>query len=153
VIRQRHHRISRAIAPTVCLLPICLLALLVTPATPRTQKKWNTGEFTHTWPEHVTTTLEEPITVRAVAGTITVENGHGEPIADAFFDVRGPEDNKTVREGTTDRDGYFSIKNVPRGTYQFKATCYGFDVIVGTLVVTKAAPKAARIKIELPVGT
>lgn len=116
-----------------------------TPAPP------DASDFTKSATEHLINHIEDPFRVRAVMGTITTTAGD-EGRADVLFEIEGPNDERTIRHVLTDRHGNFKIAKLPEGNYKFKATLYGFQPVMGTIIVSKHAPSTGEIKIEMRLG-
>jgi hypothetical protein len=110
----------------------------------------NLAGFTKSPTEHIIVEIREPFVVRSVRGTISFE-GREDPLAQVLFEMRGLHDEK-VRAAVCDQSGRFRIHSVPAGTYQFKATRNGFQSVVGTIIVTKHAPKDSALKLTMRVG-
>jgi len=108
------------------------------------------SDFTKSPTEHIEQ-IEDPFTVRAVTGTIRTAASEGGR-ADVLFEMEGPGDERTMRHTLTDKNGHFKISKLPEGNYRFKATLYGFQSVVGTIIVSKRAPATSEIKIEMRIG-
>jgi hypothetical protein len=109
------------------------------------------SDFTKSPIEHIIDTVEDPFRVRAVAGTISTGTGDTGR-ANVLLEVRGPGDERTIRHTLTDKNGRFKIPHLAEGNYRFKATLYGFQSVMGTIIVSKHNPAANEIKIEMRVG-
>ncbi len=132
---------------------LLLLASTMAPAVaalPQSASDDGLAGFTKSPTEHIINELEEPIVVRKVRGSI-VDQGTF-PLPNALFEVRGPGDGKAIKHARTDEHGRFTIRNVPPGTYRFKATMPGFQSVIGTLVVSKKADKTSEVRVKLPFG-
>jgi len=104
--------------------------------------------------------ISTPFIVRKVSGTIVYNEG--KPLKGASFQI-GLR-NGSVLGTDTDKDGRFELKSVrlfgpfvrsaalPSGTYRFKLTKDGFHSAVGTIVVSRKAPKESTINIALKPG-
>jgi len=57
-----------------------------------------------------------------------------------------------TRGAKTDSKGRFKLHGVPEGTYRFKVTMMSFQSVVGKIVVSHKAGKAAEIKVMMNVG-
>lgn len=110
------------------------------------------SDFTKSASEHGIDTVEDPFRVRAVAGTISTATGDAGR-ANVLFEIEGPGDERTMRHVLTDRNGHFKIPHLPDGNYRFKATLYGFQSVIGTIIVSKHHPAANDIKIEMRTGS
>ena len=108
-------------------------------------------DFTHTPNSHVLNPVQEPFTVSAVQGLIQFENGSIVPKAGVLFEIQGPGADRTIRRATSDPHGRFRIDAVPFGIYKFKTSLDGFESIVGTLILTKGAPKQNKVVLKLQV--
>jgi hypothetical protein len=107
--------------------------------------------FTKSPTEHIIDTIEDPFRVRNVTGIISTEKSESGR-ADVLMEIKGPNDDQTVRRVITGKNGRFKISHVPEGNYRFKATLYGFQSVMGTIVVSKHAPQSSEIKIEMKSG-
>jgi len=110
--------------------------------------------------EHPALSYEEiltPFVVREIRGTVS--SGEGGRLKDAYFEI-GLGDGSTL--GTpTSKGGQFELKSfgfvgpfvrsksLRPGTYRFKVTKDGFHSAVGTIVVSRKAPKQAGLAIDL----
>ena len=92
--------------------------------------------------------LPEPLKVRSVDGSIL--DPHRDPLPDVVFEIR--DESGKIRSGISDSRGRFHIRGVPKGTFRFKATKNGFQSIVGTIVVTKAASRKSTITLQMNLG-
>lgn len=133
----------------------CLILLLATALTvaAQSQQRFTEGEFagfTKSSTEHIVVRLDQPITVRSARGRI-VSKADGTELADAIFEVRVPVTGRVVG-CKTDEHGRFKLPRLQPGTYVFKATKDGFQSVVGTLVVGKAAKRDASISIGMELG-
>ena len=109
------------------------------------------SDFTKSPTERTIDQIEDPFRVRTVMGTVSTTAGD-EGRADVLLEVEGPNDDRTMRHVLTDKHGHFKIPKLPEGNYRFKATLYGFQSVMGTIVVSKHAPAMADIKIEMRSG-
>ena len=136
----------------------CFLAVLLMLAPPCVaQDRFDSGQmkgFTKSPTEHIVITLEVPITVYAVQGTVLLDNhdDQEEPIGDVIFELRGPGTSECIRATRSKENGRFKITRVPFGSYIFKATKDGYQSVVGTLILSKEADRRNRVTIKLPVG-
>ncbi len=110
------------------------------------------SDFTKSPNEHSIHQIEEPFRVRMIAGTISTAAGEGGR-AGVLLEIQGPDDERTVRHVLTDKHGHFKIPKVPEGNYRFKASLYGFESVIGTIIFSKHAPQAPEIKIQMQLGT
>lgn len=109
------------------------------------------GEFSKSPTEHIIIQMDQPFVVRSVKG-VTIRTVGGEPLTGVLFEIQGPGTEKKIRHAQTNEQGQFRIGNVPIGIYKFKTTLNGFQSVMGTISVSKQAPKTNEIKIEIPVG-
>lgn len=130
-------------------LLVCIIAI-TTLGGP--QEKATVGDFTKSPTEHIINQIEQPFVVRSVAGVISRKQGDRGPLPDVLFEIQGPGTDRKIRRSRTDEHGRFRIRHVPGGTYKFKATLNGFQSMMGTITVSKKAPKTDEIKIAMPVG-
>ncbi len=118
-----------------------------------TQEKATVGDFTKSPTEHIINRIEQPFAVRSVKGIISRQTGGPtEPLANVLFEIQGPGTDRKIRRATTDDNGHFKIGHVPAGTYKFKVTLNGFQSVMGTITVSREAPKADEIKIAMSIG-
>ncbi|HEV2467943.1 MAG TPA: carboxypeptidase regulatory-like domain-containing protein [Candidatus Sulfotelmatobacter sp.] len=128
------------------------LLFLATPfAWAQTAPPPDLSDFTKSPTEHIIDQIEDPFRVRTVMGTITTTAGE-EGRADVLLEIEGPNDERIVRHTLTDKHGRFKISKLPEGNYRFKATLYGFQSVMGTIIVSKHAPATADIRIEMRPG-
>jgi hypothetical protein len=118
----------------------------------KVQDKDPVGDFSKSPTEHIIIQIEQPFAVRSVNGTIVRNHDSQEPLAGVLFEIEGPGGDRKIRRATTDAHGRFKISHVPMGTYKFKATLNGFQSVMGTIVVSKAAGEKDDVKFEMPVG-
>ncbi len=109
------------------------------------------SDFTKSPTERIINTIEDPFRVRTVTGMIGTEKSDGGR-AGVLMEIEGPNDEQTVRRVMTGKNGRFKISHVPEGNYRFKATLYGFQSVIGTIVVSKHASQSSEIKIEMRMG-
>lgn len=100
--------------------------------------------------EHIINQVDRPLVVKSVKGVIRCDCGYNEPLADAIFEIRGPDSQTRIRGAHTDRLGRFRASHVPKGTYTFKVTLKGFQSVVGTIVVSQKGTD--KIELGLHVG-
>jgi hypothetical protein len=131
-----------------------LLILLVIVSTAAiAQQKTPVGDFTKSPTEHIINQIEQPFVARSVTGMISRETtGAIEPLKNVLFEIQGHGTDGKIRRATSDMNGQFKIANVPTGTYKFKATLNGFQSVMGTIIVSKEAPKASQINIAMHIG-
>lgn len=132
-----------------CIVGIFLLAAPLPWA--QTSPPPDVSDFTKSPTERTIDQIEDPFRVRTVMGTISTTAGE-EGRADVLLEIEGPNDERTMRHVLTDKHGHFKITKLPEGNYRFKATLYGFQSVMGTIVVSKHAPGTADIKIEMRQG-
>ncbi|HXN98899.1 MAG TPA: carboxypeptidase-like regulatory domain-containing protein [Candidatus Acidoferrales bacterium] len=130
---------------------LLVLAISAAPLV-KIQDKNLTGDFSKSPTEHIIVRMEEPFVVRSINGLIIREQSNKEPLTGVLFEIQGPGDERTMRQATTDEHGRFKMGRVPLGTYKFKATFNGFQSVMGTIVVSKAAAQKDEVKIEMRVG-
>jgi hypothetical protein len=109
------------------------------------------SDFTKSAAERGVDTVEDPFRVRSVTGTISTATGDAGR-ANVLFEIEGPGDERTMRHVLTDRNGHFKISHLPDGNYRFKATLYGFQSVIGTIIVSKRNPATNEVKIEMRTG-
>lgn len=138
---------------SICVRCLILLLATVLPAAAQSQLRFTEGEFagfTKSSTEHIVVRLDQPITVRSARGRI-VSKADGTELADAIFEVRVPGTDRVVG-CKADAHGRFKLPRLQPGTYAFKATKDGFQSVVGTLVISKAAKRDASILIIMELG-
>jgi hypothetical protein len=131
--------------------PLLILAILTGALRPA-QNGPIIGDFTKSPTEHLVIQIDQRFVVRSLKGVITHKEGYREPLAGVLFEIQGSGPDKKIRHVVTNEHGEFRIRNVPFGIYEFKTTLDGFNSIMGTISVSKHAPKSNNIKIELTVG-
>lgn len=130
-----------------------LMWVVVMLAVATAQEKGTVGDFTKSPTEHIINRIEQPFAVQSIKGIISRQTGGPtEPLANVLFEIQGPGTDRKIRRATTDGNGHFKIGHVPAGSYEFKATLDGFQSVMGTITVSKRAPKANEIKIAMSVG-
>ncbi|MFI5176534.1 MAG: carboxypeptidase-like regulatory domain-containing protein [Terriglobia bacterium] len=132
-------------------LAILILGITVTCSA---QERFQSGEFkgfTKSPTEHIICRIEEPFTVPSVQGTI-VFRGKDDPLSDVAFEIRGPGSQERIRATKTDSAGHFKNRHVPEGTYTFKATRYGFQSVVGKIILSRKANRKNTIDVQMPIG-
>ena len=108
-------------------------------------------DFTRSPTEHIINRIDDPFVVRSVSGVVTLHH-QAEPLAGVLLEIEGQGTDKRLRKSISDESGRFHIRGVPSGTYYFKATRNGFQSVIGTLIVSRKAPKGSAVKIEMHVG-
>jgi len=96
--------------------------------------------------EHVVNYRRDAIEVRSVQGTLTSVGGRRPIDVSVRFEIRGPGSSGNVRRAVADREGRFTMDNVPPGSYCFRASAIGWQSVVGRITV---APTGPRRTIEL----
>ena len=104
--------------------------------------------FTKSPNEHIIVELREPFTVRAVRGVVLDQSG---AVMDRVL-VEIQDATGRTTGAKTDSKGRFKLHAVPEGTYRFKVTMMSFQSVVGKIVVSHQAEKAAEIKVMMNVG-
>lgn len=130
---------------------LLVLALTLLPQAASQDVRKMLDGFTLSPSEHSIDLWDMPFEVASVQGVALNPGGLEPELPSLLFEIRGPGNSKKIRRATTKDDGRFKIDAVPPGTYTFKATCYGFGSIVGTIVVSKSAPKSNAIKLLMHV--
>jgi hypothetical protein len=128
---------------------VCLVAIT---ALGGAQEKATIGDFTKSPTENIINQIEQPFVVRSVAGIINRKQGDQGPLPDVLFEIQGPGTDRKIRRSKTDQRGRFKMGHVPDGSYKFKATLNGFQSLMGTITVSKQAPKTDKIEIAMTVG-
>jgi hypothetical protein len=95
---------------------------------------------------HTLVFVDDPILVQSVEGRVMEFRG---PLPYAWFEIRGPGSDKHIRRAITSEDGKIRIKHVSSGAYTFLATREGFVSYTGMLIISRKAPAANQIKIEM----
>lgn len=131
----------------------CVIAAVFTlPIVAQDSRFPDLSGFTESPTEHEIIALGAPLVAHSIQGTITFKNHPGEPLPDVLIEVIGPGSGKQIRHTTSEENGKFRIGHTPQGTYRFKTTRAGFGSVVGTIVVSRGAERAARIEIAVPIG-
>jgi len=128
----------------ICILPLAAFATC--------QEKGTTGDFARSSTEHIINYIDQPFIAKSVAGVISRTQGDQGAMPGVLFELQGTGTDRRIRRTTTDQHGRFKIRNVPEGTYKFKATLDGFQSVMGTISIAKKAPRANVIKISMSVG-
>ena len=110
------------------------------------------GDFTRSPNEHIINEIDEPFVVRSIRGCVFLDRDQKMPLPGVLFEIQGPGSSKRMRRATTDKSGRFRIPRTPVGTYRFKTTLMSFQSEMGTVIVSKKAPKHAEIRLTVPVG-
>jgi hypothetical protein len=71
------------------------------------------------------------------------EKGSGEPMADVNIFVKGKKE-----ASQTDRNGYFTITQLPEGTYTIFSTTFGYDTAFATIKITGNAVASKKFFIS-----
>jgi hypothetical protein len=77
----------------------------------------------------------DAVRVSAVEGRVVGFDVSGEPISGALIEVRGPDESDRVLSALTNSLGRFRLAGIPEGRYVWKVTLFGFESILGDLVV------------------
>jgi hypothetical protein len=137
------------------LIKILVSLLLTLAPSAWAQDRFTTGEFkgfTKSPTEGVIIHLDEPVTVRAVTGTVVRSVGDESPLENTLIELRGLNDSKIVGAARTDPQGRFHVSGIPPGTYTFKAISLGFQSVVGTVIVSSKAGKSRVLDLRLKPG-
>jgi hypothetical protein len=108
--------------------------------------------FTPNPAEHLVNVIESPIHVGKVRGTLRSEAGAWPDDVEVRFEIRGPGQATRVWGTRAEKDGRFVIRNVPPGTYCFRAMAIGWQSVVGRLVVGPGDGDRQAIALTLPLG-
>ena len=111
------------------------------------------GDFTRSPTETIIDELDRPFVVRSVSGKVSWAGGGGDALLNVLIEIQGPGKHRKIRGATNDQDGRFRIRHVPQGVYRFKATLNGYQSVMGTIVVSKDAPKSNEVLIEMHYST
>jgi hypothetical protein len=114
---------------------------------------FNFDGFTKNPIEHIIRPVDQPISVRAVKGTMKSQAGGWPNEAFVVFEMKGPLPSQKIwRTCPKKPSGHFQIKGVPDGEYFFKATAIGWQSAIGTIVVTKDADHKQQIDLHMALG-
>lgn len=102
--------------------------------------------------EHFVNAVEIPIYVDKVRGTLRSEAGAWPKGAEVRFEIRGPGEATRVWGARADKEGRFVIRDVPPGTYCFRAMAVGWQSVVGRLVVGQDNGNRQAIALTLLLG-
>ncbi len=108
--------------------------------------------FTLTEAENRIIEIEDAFVVRKIRGWILNYNDIEKKWPVRFrvlFELRQSEGNMEIMRTIADENGYFEIPNVPEGRYCFKATLYGWETIIGTIIVDKKADEKIAIVLNM----
>jgi hypothetical protein len=111
-----------------------------------------TGNFTRSPHETMIYDLENPFTVRAIRGSVSLNAHTHEPLKNVLVEVQGPGKNLTIRKTVTNAEGKFELR-APVGHYRFKITLDGMKSIMGWIDVSPSADKTNQVQLEMEVGT
>jgi hypothetical protein len=111
------------------------------------------GDFARARGEYAIEELGQPFVVRSVSGRVSLLGDPEAVLPTAFIEIQGPGKDRTIRRATVDQEGRFRIRRVPQGQYKFKVTDDGFQGVMGTIVVSKSAPKNNEVLIGMHPGT
>ena len=89
--------------------------------------------------------FSEPWRLRSVEGVIT-DPGHTNYL---WIELRPARRLRPLREVQPDKDGHFRFSGVTEGTYCFKVWGPGWEIYVGTIIVSRSAPAAARLSFRM----
>ncbi len=129
---------------------VCAVSLCTTSFA---QQNDTVGDFTRSPTEHIINTVEQPFVVHSVKGVVMLKtSGPREPLKDVLFEIQGSGADRKIRRATTDENGRFKMGHIPAGTYRFKATLNGFQSVMGTIIVSRAAAQDNQIEIAMPLG-
>ena len=109
------------------------------------------GDFTTSPNEHIINEIGHPFTVRSVQGVVT-ERDETVRLASVLFEIQGPAGDRKIRKAITDQNGHFRIRDVPSGTYRFKATLMSNQSVMGTIIVTPKIKTSGEIRLTMHVG-
>ena len=129
------------------LILVILMSVLVT-----AQESATIGDFTRSHTEHIINQIGQPFFVQSVKGVISRQTTVAEPLSNVLFEIQGPGAERKIRRAITNKDGHFKIEHVSAGSYAFKVTLEGFQSVMGTITVSKKAPKEEQIKITMLIG-
>ena len=102
--------------------------------------------------EHIVDDVGAPIHVSRVRGTIRSAGGAWPRDIEVLFEIRGPGEATRVWSARADEQGRFVIRDVPAGTYCFRAMAVGWQSVVGRIVVAQGAPNNQAISLTLRLG-
>jgi len=111
------------------------------------------GDFARARSEYAIDELSRPFVVRSVSGGVSLDADPEAVLPTAFIEIQGPGKDRRMRRATVDQDGRFRIRRVPQGQYKFKVSNDGFQGVMGTIVVSKSAPKNNEVLIGMRPGT
>lgn len=137
------------------LIKIVVSLLLILAPSAKAQDRFTSGEFkgfTKSPTEGVIIHLDEPVTVRAVIGTVVRSVGDESPLENTLIELRAPNDSKIIGAARTDHQGRFRVSGIPSGSYMFKATSLGFQSVVGIVIVSSKAARSRVLNLRLKPG-
>ena len=113
----------------------------------RFESGWLKG-FTKSPTEHIIVRIEEPFMVRALKGVVL--DAPGTAMHGVLVEVEDSVGH--LREATTDSKGRFTFRGVHNGHFRFKVTMNGFQSVVGVIILSNKAPRAADIRVVMHLG-
>lgn len=117
------------------------------------QDKYRDGDFRgFTINEPVIQRSKDHFVIRSIRGQIIFSDDNGYPMEGALFEIRGSGSSDTVRSATTDANGIFEIKDLPEGSYIFKASSLGFNAYAGEITLSRKAKAHSLPRIFLQPG-
>lgn len=107
--------------------------------------------FTRNPIEHIVNEIG-PFSVKRVRGVIREPGGSGSNFGgQALLEVMGPKPSSVVLKVVIDKNGRFSVRDLPAGSYCFRAMAIGFQSVLGQLIVEPSG-KESSIEITLKPG-
>jgi hypothetical protein len=109
--------------------------------------------FTQSPSEHIINELDEELIMPEVRGRVVGNGGpSGWPMAGVLVEIMGPDGSEALRAAVSDAQGLFQVADVPAGRYRWKATAFGFQSAIGSLLVRPGIEAAKEWEIILYVG-
>ena len=102
--------------------------------------------------EHIVDDVDAPIHVSQVRGSIRSAGGAWPRDVEVLFEIRGPGEATRIWSARADEQGRFVIRDVPAGTYCFRAMAVGWQSVVGRVVVGQGAPPNQMVSLTLRPG-
>jgi hypothetical protein len=93
--------------------------------------------------------IEQPFIVSKVKGLIKSAVGDWPEGARILFELRSKEAGSITRRVETNKFGEFIIDGISEGQYCFKATIYGWQSVMGIIIVSKKADSKGEIRFSM----
>lgn len=103
--------------------------------------------------EHIINQVEEELIMPEVRGRVVGNGGpSGWPMAGVLIEIMGPDGSEQLRAAVSDAEGLFQVGELAPGRYRWKATAFGFQSAIGSLLVRPGIEGSKEWEIILYVG-